>query len=154
MMKKFVLAAFFVLAVGAMAQAQEKNSVLQQANAFNQRFMAAINSDDPAKAASVYTSDAVLVGPTGVVTAPPNAAQNFYTATYKQFGGKFTVNNTVTQARINGNTMWLVGESVVQTGSTSGRTHFAIVAVRSKGSWKAQMLSVGTTPPAPAAPSR
>lgn len=132
------------------AMAQE-TTAMKQAHAFMGKWQAAINSQDPDRAASMFTGDAVFVGPTGVITAGPSSAKQYYAATYKQFGNKFAIDDKLGQARLHGSTMWMVGNSTVKTNGQGHITHFAVVAIKTKDGWKAEMLTVGINPSAPAA---
>jgi ketosteroid isomerase-like protein len=155
-LKRFVISALALVAVvWAVPSAQAQGSrgdAMQQARGFMSKFQSGMNSKNPDTAARFYTSDAVLVTPTGQVFSGPNGAKEYYVDAFKQLG-KFTFEGTVEQARIDGPALWFIGKGTIKLSNGSGppelHTHFAYVLVRQNQEWKAQLVSVGPDAPAP-----
>jgi ketosteroid isomerase-like protein len=164
-MKIRLLLTLVGLAIGfaAPAFAQQKDAadpqIRQQIDALTKKFIDAVDNNDAATVAALYTEDAVFVTPQGPLYGR-EAIQKFWTDLFKQFH----VSNHVSKddpysphiIGTAGNEVWRNAEwSETLQGQNGGpiqlKGYWSAIEVREGDAWKHRMLTVNVTPaPAPA----
>ena len=145
------------------AFAQQKDTVdpqiIEQLNALTKKFIEAVDNNDAAAVAAVFTEDAVFVTDTGPVYGR-DAVEKYWADLFKQFH----VSNHVSKddqysphiIGTAGNEVWrnALWSSTLQ-GQSGGpiqlKGYWSAIEVREGDAWKHRMLTVNVTPaPAPA----
>jgi ketosteroid isomerase-like protein len=139
--------------------AQQKDAVdpqiIEQLNALTKKFIDAVDSNDAAAVAALYTDDAVFVTPQGPLYGG-EAIQKFWTDLFKQFH----VSNHVSKddqysphiIGTAGNEVWRNAEwSETLQGQSGGpiqlKGYWSAIEVHEGDDWKHRMLTVNVTPP-------
>ena len=139
--------------------AQQKDTVdpqiIEQLNALTKKFIEAVDNNDAATLAALFTEDAVFVTPQGPLYGR-EAIQKFWTDLFKQFH----VSNHVSKddpysPHIIGtasNEVWRNAEwSETLQGQSGGpiqlKGYWSAIEVREGDDWKHRMLTVNVTPP-------
>jgi ketosteroid isomerase-like protein len=164
-MKMRLVVALVGLAIGfaVPAFAQQKDTVdpqiIEQLNALTKKFIEAVDNNDAAAVAALFTEDAVFVTDTGPVYGR-DAVEKYWADLFKQFH----VSNHVSKddqysphiIGTAGNEVWRNAQwSSTLQGQSGGpiqlKGYWSAIEVREGDAWKHRMLTVNVTPaPAPA----
>ena len=138
------------------AIAQQKDTADPQLRealaAYNKKEDEAWNNNDAVALAALYTEDAVLVTPEGMVLGR-QAIEKQYGDIFQQLHPTNQI-RTVDQVNAIGSDVWNVGEwsCIVQSpdGPSPIKGYFASITVREGDAWKIRMLAYNMAPPAEA----
>jgi uncharacterized protein (TIGR02246 family) len=132
----------------------------RQLDASSKKYDEAVNNNDAAALAALFTEDAVFVTDTGPVYGR-EAIEKWYADVFQEWHNKDHISkadqyspHTIGTAD---NEMWAIGEwSETLQGKTGGplqlKGYWSAIKVREGGAWKDRMLTWNITP-APAAPA-
>jgi uncharacterized protein (TIGR02246 family) len=148
-----IVLAFAAAPAGAQPKPAPGAMATEQARAFAAEVNATFNKKDPAAAAALFTTDALLVGPDGTRVSGRKAIQAYFVTSFG-FWGNFTYMAEVKEAHPIGNGVWADVSTTIKTSGPAGtlRSHLADILVPVGKGWKARFVSVGPDVAPPGAP--
>ena len=141
------------IAASTFLPTQAQTKVDPQARTFLDKLSHVMNDHNAREGVSLFAQNAVLVDPFGNVSTGQSAETNFFNNAFKVNGNaKFSVTPIASHA--SGDMMWILAKARWTPADNSAGakplgTHIAYALVREDGTWKANMLSVGTNVPPP-----